>query len=147
MENFLKRWSLQSLERDRIKNRCPIPIPTLIFHLLTEVDGALASDLPVSIRASCAFLFPRLVLQPSGLGVLDPPHLNPSASRPTWNLEVVWSELWLKRSGWSNAGFVRSIRNTWRACETPDGLVPLSGIPVLWVWVGDSLHFCLGDRT
>ena len=95
----------------------------------------------VSIRASCAFP----VLQPSGLGVLDPPGLNPSASRPTRNLSAVWSELWLKRSCWSNAGFVRSIRNTWRACETPDRLVPLSGS--LGLGEGQSLHFCLGDRT
>lgn len=93
MENFLKRWGLQSLERDRIKNRCPIPTLIFHFHVLTEVDGALASDFPVSIRASRAFP----VLQQSGLGVLDQPRLNPSASRPAQNLAAVWSEPWLKR--------------------------------------------------
>ena len=34
---------------------------------------------------------------------------------------------------------MRSIRITWRACENPDCLVALSGIPVLWVWVGDRV--------
>ena len=74
MENFLKRWSLQSLKRDRIKNRCPIPIPTLIFHfhMLTEVDGTLASDLPVSIRSAFEQAALSSNAQPSGLVVLDP---------------------------------------------------------------------------
>lgn len=34
---------------------------------------------------------------------------------------------------------MRSIRITWKTCENPDCLVPLSGIPVFWVWVGDRV--------
>lgn len=95
-ETFLKRSSLQSLERDKIKNSCPhTRSPPHLSRHKPQWMGPQPPDPPG--QHSSKQCHPRPAVSHLDKGFRTGSNLKQSVPQPAQDLAAFWSELWLKR--------------------------------------------------